>query len=163
MQQDPPHCEDAADAAAVAEQGEGVGEPDTVGCAGGTRGGVRGEQLQEIRGAGDVPEPPGLQEASGAGRGGVRLRQQPRPFGDPLRRVALRGGSPPHLPIRLVGKLVPVPQSRGLPTLLPRRRQDRWPRFVGRLSTVASRFGREDDWVKQKIKNKKDIILIFTK
>lgn len=55
MQQDPPHCEASAVAAAVAQQGPGVGEPHTVGCAGRTRGGVRGKQLQEICGAGDVP------------------------------------------------------------------------------------------------------------
>lgn len=85
MQQDPPHREAAADAAAVAQQGpDVVCLPDTVRRTGGARRGVRGRGMQEICGAGDVPKPPLLPEASVAGGGGVRVRQ-PGPAHHPVR------------------------------------------------------------------------------
>lgn len=84
MQQDPPHSQAAADAAAVARQGPDVVRlSGTARRAGGARGGLRGSRVQEVRGEGDVPEPPRLQEAPVAGGGGVRVRQ-PGPAHHPL-------------------------------------------------------------------------------
>lgn len=101
MQQNPPHCEAPPDAAAVAQQGPlVVRQSHTVRRARRLRGGLRGHQLQALRGARDVPEPPRLQEAPGPGRGRVRLRQ-PRPTRNSMRRVALRGGPPVHLAVRV--------------------------------------------------------------
>ena len=66
MQQDPAHREAPPNASALAQQGPHVGTPDNaVRCSRGTRGGVRGQQLQEIRGARHAPEPPRHQGASG--------------------------------------------------------------------------------------------------
>ncbi|KAL5778176.1 hypothetical protein ACOSP7_011102 [Xanthoceras sorbifolium] len=122
MQQDPPHCEAEAVAAAVAEQGADVGQPYTIRRPCRTRSGVRRQQLQEVRGAGDVPEPPSLQEAARPGRGRVRLHQ-PGPTFDPLRRVRLRRDSTVHFPVR-VRPLVPVRQPRRFPEVLPRGCQE---------------------------------------
>ncbi|URE21546.1 Auxin responsive protein [Musa troglodytarum] len=68
-----------------------------VGRAGGARGGVRGEQLEAVRGAGVASQPPRFPGSAPPGRGGVRLRLPPRPTLPPLRRVPLRGPPPPHL------------------------------------------------------------------
>ena len=65
MQQNPPHCEAPPNAETVAQQGTAFSQSHTVRCAGGTRGGLRGQQLQEIRGACDAPEPSHLQKAPG--------------------------------------------------------------------------------------------------
>lgn len=75
MQQDQAHCEAEADAASMAEQGANVVCQTlcTVGCAVRTRGGLRWEQLQEIRGARDASEPPHFQESPGQGRRRVRF------------------------------------------------------------------------------------------
>jgi len=66
MQQNQAHRQAPPNAAAVAQQGPLVGPPrNTLRCSGGTRGGVRGQQLEEIRGARHIPEPPCVQEATG--------------------------------------------------------------------------------------------------
>lgn len=101
MQENPPHCQAPPDAAAVAQQSPlVVRQSHTVRRARRPRRGLRGQQLQAFRGARDVPEPPRLQEAPGPGRGRVRLRQ-PRPTRNSMRRVALRGGPPVHLAVRV--------------------------------------------------------------
>lgn len=119
MHKDPSHCEAPPNAAAVAQQGPHVGQPHTIRCTSRTRGGVRGQELQEIRGAGDVPEPPRIQESSSPSRRGIRVHP-PWPACHSLRRIALRGSSPLHFPIGL-GQLHPLSQSRGLSEILPRR------------------------------------------
>lgn len=133
MQQDPPHCPATADAAAVAEEGAHRGltrSPSAARCAGRTLGSLRGEQLQEVYRARDVHEPPDVQEASGASRGGVRLRQLQRPSLDPLRRRGLlRGGPSSCLPIRLIQ----------LGPLLPCGHQEAPRSSRRRISAVASR------------------------
>lgn len=73
MQQNPPHCQAAPNAAAVAQQGPHVGESYTVGCARRTRGRLRRQQLPEICGARLLPQSSCLQEASGSSRGRVRI------------------------------------------------------------------------------------------
>ena len=131
MQPNPTHCTSPADAAAVAQQGPNVREPcTTVRCARGARGGVRGQQPHQIRGARHVPEPPRLQEAPPTSRGRVRLHQ-PRTLSHPLRRNALPRRSPVHFPVR-PGQIEPVlkPRTRRLSeTLLPRRHQQQ-PRLL---------------------------------
>ncbi|TQD92555.1 hypothetical protein C1H46_021891 [Malus baccata] len=100
MQQDPPHCAAPPVAAAVAQQGLHVHQAHTLRCSRWTRRSLRGDQPHQIRGARVVLEPPRLQKAPCASRGGVRLLEQ-RPARDPLRRVAVRGGSPIHFPLRV--------------------------------------------------------------
>ena len=86
VQQNPPHCEAPPDAAAVAQEGLGCLLSCSLRRALRTRGDLCGDQLQAIRGARVVPEPPHLQEALGPGRGRVRLLQH-RPISHSLRRV----------------------------------------------------------------------------
>ncbi|GFY86229.1 SAUR-like auxin-responsive protein family [Actinidia rufa] len=82
-----------------------------------TRGDLCGDQLQAIRGARVVPEPPHLQEALGPGRGRVRLLQH-RPISHSLRRVRFRRGAPVVGPARVqyFGSVHPF---RGPPKVLP--------------------------------------------
>ncbi|GFY95708.1 SAUR-like auxin-responsive protein family [Actinidia rufa] len=74
----------------MAEEG---GAPHTIRRSPGTRGGVCGVQLSEIRGARDIPEPPRLQEVLGPSGGRVRLHQH-WTISNPLRRVRLRRNPP---------------------------------------------------------------------
>lgn len=75
MQQNPPHCKTAPDAPAVAQEGVHGGAPRPLRRAGRPRGGDGGVELQEIRGPHHLLEPPGFQEATGSGRGGIRVCQ----------------------------------------------------------------------------------------
>ena len=93
------------------------------GRAEGTRGGVRGEELPEVRCPRGAPEPPGVPAAAGAGRGGVRVRQC-WPTLHPLRRVRLRADSASHHLIIIVITVIVIVkgyESRGsILLLLPR-------------------------------------------
>ncbi|TKY75234.1 indole-3-acetic acid-induced protein ARG7 [Spatholobus suberectus] len=93
----------------------------------GTRGGVRGQQLQEICGARHVPEPPRLQKATGPGRGRVRILQ-PRSSRHPLRRSALRTTAPLHFTLRFC----PHQPLRRLP-----RGSQKQPRLLPRISAAT--------------------------
>jgi len=122
MLQNPAHRQAPPNAAAVAQQGPHVGPPrNTLRCSGGTRGGVRGQQLQEICGARHLPEPPRLQEASSRSRGRVRVLQ-PRPSRHSLRRNPLRTAPPLRFTLRrsslLLLRRLPPP-SHKQPRLLP--------------------------------------------
>lgn len=68
-QQNPANCAAPANAPPV----ENEGTNGVIRCTRWTRGGLRGTQQEEVRGPRQLPEPPDLQEASGAGGGGVRV------------------------------------------------------------------------------------------
>lgn len=111
MQQDPVHCPAPPNAPPLEGQGRrssqdqrrgrGPTGQDSGRRARGPRSGPRGHQFEAIRGPRHVSEPPALQEASRAGRGGVRVRQL-GPTRDPLRRVGVRRDPPIRVPKRLV-------------------------------------------------------------
>jgi len=128
MHQNPAHRQAPPNAAAVAQQGPHVGPPrSTLRCSGGTRGSVRGQQLQEICGTCHLPEPPRVPEATSGGGGRVRILT-PRSSRHSLRRNTLRTPPPLHFTIRS-------------PSLQPLRRLSRpshkQPRLLPPISTTA--------------------------
>ena len=122
MQQDPTHCEDPTNAPTLEKKGTHRSRTcrSAVRCSCRTRGGVRGEQLQKVHRARDAPEPPHLQTAPRTSRRRVRLFQ-PRPTNDPMRRVALRRGTPSRDSLLLLLRVHQLGPVRRLSGTLPRR------------------------------------------
>ena len=122
-QQDPTHCSDPTDGPTLEEEGAHRGGA----CAGTsfadrrsrrTRGGLRGDQLQEVHRARDAPEPPHLQAPPRTSRRRVRVFQPGSPD-DSMRRVVLRRGPPSRDSLVVVDDLV-----RRVIVQLPRRHQE---------------------------------------